>query len=396
MQLAQTRSNPVQSEPASRQGGELALEGPQSGPLSQLQAMVAASPRQLLQRQAMDAIHASPRQAAQRAAAPQPNRTGMPDQLKSGIESLSGLSMGSVKVHYNSDKPAQLNAHAYAQGSDIHVGPGQEQHLPHEAWHVVQQAQGRVQATRQMKDGVAVNDDTGLEHEADVMGAKALAMGAAPPASAGGTVDLPVAAGVGQRRAAEPVPLAKLSMPANPVAQGYDMTYGGLNNGSGTDMHVYIDGMNDPDLGKGSSPSVTPPWWPLAGTPERDYLSQYAVQGHLLNEHLGGPGNIMENLTPITKSTNTTHFKKIEDTVKQAVAADYGVEYRVRAFYGSAPPLSDFGSNPPPALAGLLPYFAGEIGADYDIYDRQTKQKIDGAPGELLIKNEGAHKKGSF
>jgi hypothetical protein len=63
-----------------------------------------------------------------------PNNTGLPNQLKSGIESLSGMSLDNVKVHYNSSKPAQLNAHAYAQGSDIHVAPGQEQHLPHEAW----------------------------------------------------------------------------------------------------------------------------------------------------------------------------------------------------------------------------------------------------------------------
>ncbi|WP_331351009.1 DUF4157 domain-containing protein [Cellvibrio sp. UBA7671] len=103
-----------------------------------------------------------------------PNRTGLPDNLKSGIENLSGMSMDHVKVHYNSSQPAQLNAHAFAQGSDIHVAPGQEQHLPHEAWHVVQQAQGRVKPTMQMKEGVQVNDDEGLEHEADVMGAKAL------------------------------------------------------------------------------------------------------------------------------------------------------------------------------------------------------------------------------
>ena len=104
---------------------------------------------------------------------PKPNNTGLPDHLKSGIESLSGMSMDHVKVHYNSPQPAQLNAHAYAQGSDIHVAPGQEQHLPHEAWHVVQQAQGRVKPTMQMKTGVPVNDDAGLEAEADVMGTKA-------------------------------------------------------------------------------------------------------------------------------------------------------------------------------------------------------------------------------
>ena len=106
--------------------------------------------------------------------APVTNRTGLPDQLKTGVENLSGLSLDDVKVHYNSGKPAQLNALAYAQGTDIHVAPGQEKHLPHEAWHIVQQKQGRVQPTMQMRVGVPVNDDAGLEKEADVMGAKAV------------------------------------------------------------------------------------------------------------------------------------------------------------------------------------------------------------------------------
>jgi hypothetical protein len=107
-------------------------------------------------------------------APPRPNRTGLPDQLKAGVEHLSGLALDDVKVHYGSAKPAQLNALAYAQGTDIHVAPGQEKHLPHEAWHIVQQKQGRVRPTMQMKSGIPVNDDAGLEAEADVMGAKAL------------------------------------------------------------------------------------------------------------------------------------------------------------------------------------------------------------------------------
>lgn len=102
------------------------------------------------------------------------NNTGLPDHLKSGIESLSGYSMDDVKVHYNSDKPAQLNAYAYAQGTDIHIASGQEKHLPHEAWHVVQQKQGRVKPTRQFKSAVSINDDAYLEKEADLMGIKAL------------------------------------------------------------------------------------------------------------------------------------------------------------------------------------------------------------------------------
>ncbi|MEM8998818.1 MAG: DUF4157 domain-containing protein [Bacteroidota bacterium] len=103
-----------------------------------------------------------------------PNNTGLPENLKTGIENLSGYSMDDVKVHYNSGKPAQLNAHAYAQGTDIHVASGQEKHLPHEAWHVVQQKQGRVKPTMQMKSKLNVNDDTSLEKEADVMGNMAL------------------------------------------------------------------------------------------------------------------------------------------------------------------------------------------------------------------------------
>ena len=103
------------------------------------------------------------------------NKTGLPDNLKSGIENLSGYSMDDVKVHYNSDKPSQLQAHAYTQGTNVHVAPGQEKHLPHEAWHVVQQMQGRVKPTMQAK-GVAINDDRALEREADLMGGKAASL----------------------------------------------------------------------------------------------------------------------------------------------------------------------------------------------------------------------------
>ncbi len=114
-----------------------------------------------------------------------PNRTGLPDTLKTGIESLSGLSLDDVRVHYNSSKPQQLQALAYAQGTDIHVAPGQERHLPHEAWHVVQQAQGRVKPTAQMKGGVSINDNQGLEHEADLMGVQALTAQKQPRAEHG-------------------------------------------------------------------------------------------------------------------------------------------------------------------------------------------------------------------
>ena len=100
------------------------------------------------------------------------NLTGMPDNLKAGIEDLSGFSMDDVRVHYGSSKPAAVQAHAYTQGTDIHIAPGQERHLPHEAWHVAQQMAGRVEPTTEI-GGMPVNDNATLEHEADVMGARA-------------------------------------------------------------------------------------------------------------------------------------------------------------------------------------------------------------------------------
>lgn len=102
---------------------------------------------------------------------------GLPERLQSGIESLSGIAMDDVTVHYNSPKPSQVAAHAYTQGTQIHIARGQEQHLPHEAWHVVQQKQRRVRPTMKV-NGKGVNDDTALEREADRMGARAASGGA--------------------------------------------------------------------------------------------------------------------------------------------------------------------------------------------------------------------------
>ncbi len=156
---------------------EMANNSPQVSQLRALQDRANNSPQfsQTAQLQAMADNHSA--QQKQQPIQKKKNNTGLPDNLKTGMENLSGMSLDDVKVHRNSDKPAQLQAHAYAQGTDIHLGPGQEKHLPHEAWHVVQQKQGRVQPTMQMMGKVNVNDDAGLEKEADVIGAKAMSTG---------------------------------------------------------------------------------------------------------------------------------------------------------------------------------------------------------------------------
>ncbi|MDR2577969.1 MAG: DUF4157 domain-containing protein [Chitinispirillales bacterium] len=99
------------------------------------------------------------------------NMTGIPDVMKTQFENVSGFSFDDVRIHYNSDKPARLDALAYTQGNQVHIAPEQEKHLGHELGHVVQQKQGRVRATRQV-GGVGVNDEVGLEREADEFGRK--------------------------------------------------------------------------------------------------------------------------------------------------------------------------------------------------------------------------------
>ena len=144
--------------------------GAAAGPAGERALQLAHSPRLVAQRQAIRNAFGGAAQL--KAADDVPSARAMPAPLLSGIEALSGMDLSDVRVHANSAQPAALNALAYAQGSDIHLAPGQERQLPHEAWHVVQQRQGRVAATAQW-GGVGVNDDPALEHEADRMGRQA-------------------------------------------------------------------------------------------------------------------------------------------------------------------------------------------------------------------------------
>ncbi|GLR16684.1 eCIS core domain-containing protein [Portibacter lacus] len=95
------------------------------------------------------------------------------------MEDSFGTSFSNVNIHENSSKATEAGALAYAQGNDVHFAPGQfkpntqsgQELIGHELTHVVQQREGRVKPTVQHK-GMDVNDDPGLEKEADEMGAK--------------------------------------------------------------------------------------------------------------------------------------------------------------------------------------------------------------------------------
>lgn len=99
------------------------------------------------------------------------NTTGIPDRLKQRYESYLGMTFDGVRVHYNSDKPGQMQALAYTQADQVYIAPGQERHLGHELGHIVQQRRGQVRATGSL-NGQAVNDSPALEHEADMIAKK--------------------------------------------------------------------------------------------------------------------------------------------------------------------------------------------------------------------------------
>lgn len=107
----------------------------------------------------------------------------MPDDVRGQMEGTFQTDFSNVNIHQNSQSATDVGALAYTQGNDVHFAPGQfkpdtsagQELIGHELTHVVQQRAGRVQPTTQAA-GMPVNDDKGLENEADVMGRKAVQM----------------------------------------------------------------------------------------------------------------------------------------------------------------------------------------------------------------------------
>ncbi|MCP4117742.1 MAG: DUF4157 domain-containing protein [Desulfobacteraceae bacterium] len=109
--------------------------------------------------QVNDSLLSFPRQGAE----------PLPDQLRNSLESVSGYDMSDVRIYFKSALPAYFQARAFAYGTHIYLAPGAEDALVHEAWHVVQQKQGRVKVTKAL-DGFALNNQIELEREADEAG----------------------------------------------------------------------------------------------------------------------------------------------------------------------------------------------------------------------------------
>lgn len=141
------------------------------------------------------------------AAAPSSPGHPLPDAVRIRMEEALKADFSAVLIHEGAEAKA-MGARAYTRGTDIYFAPGEYdpsserglELIGHELAHVVQQGSGRVQATA-LAQGMAVNEDAGLEHEADVAGAGA----ARGEAGAGGS---------GEKVAAAPAASAPAQMKA--------------------------------------------------------------------------------------------------------------------------------------------------------------------------------------
>ena len=71
--------------------------------------------------------------------AKQPVATALPEPLKTNMEQMGKVKLDDVKVIKDTPQPTQMGMKAQAYNNQIHLASGQEQYLPHEAWHIVQQ-----------------------------------------------------------------------------------------------------------------------------------------------------------------------------------------------------------------------------------------------------------------
>lgn len=124
----------------------------------------------------------------------------LPEAVQTKMESSMGADFSGVNIQTNSKSAQDVGALAYTQGSDVHFAPGQfkpdtkggQELIGHELAHVIQQKAGRVKANKSVGN-MPVNDNTSLEKEADVAGAKAAAGKPFSVAGSGGGIQMKAA-----------------------------------------------------------------------------------------------------------------------------------------------------------------------------------------------------------
>lgn len=299
------------------------------------------------------------------------------ESTRTDMEARLGADFSDVRVHTGAAarvSAAEMGGRAYTSGSHVVIGDGgADRHtLAHELTHVIQQRHGPVAGTDN-GSGLKVSDPSDrFEREAEATATRALSGPAAGERTA-----VPA-----QRVAAANVPVAGTAVQRVVIPGRPHVDYGPLSaGGTGTKMEAWL---YPNQLDQGSSPSVQPAWWPPRGTPIGNWFSMYMVQGHLLNDKLGGPGNTLFNLTPLVRQANSQHHAKIERHLKAAVLTQGCIaQYHVTADYGTPPTSAHMGMQPNSQEAWdfdntyrqLIP---GEIRAEYTLWNANGKRQLGG------------------
>ncbi len=127
---------------------------------------------------------------------------------------------------------------------------------------------------------------------------------------------------------------ARLVTEDTDVPEATSPEYGSLRDGFGTSVVVRRLTRRIPP---GDQPGVEGGLWDVLAQRRRGRGSYY-IRGHLLNHHLGGPGHTWANLTPLTRSANTSMSSSFEESVKTAVVTNSKtVRFEVTAVSGSSP-----------------------------------------------------------
>jgi hypothetical protein len=285
-----------------------------------------------------------------------------------------------------------IGAEAYATGHHVAFASTPGLHTAaHEAAHVVQQRGGV-----QLAGGVGAARDA-YEHHADevadrVVGgqsAEAL-LDAAPGGAAAASHAVQRKTKVTDdpadpnNKTAPGTGAGLLKNTAGTTLPKIDVAFGPLVNGCGSSVTAWRYPGDDVT---GSTPSVRPSWWAaMMADPSTDgaWVSNNVVQGHLLNEHMGGPGSDMRNLTPFAKSTNSQHHAYVEKKAKAIFARGNVVRYKVTVNYGASPPIAWFGNKIP---ATYLAHFAQSIECILDEHDPTTGDSVTGKEDVTRITN---------
>ncbi|WP_328467114.1 eCIS core domain-containing protein [Streptomyces sp. NBC_00448] len=247
--------------------------------------------------------------------------------LRSEMEARLDADFSNVRVHTDSAaqrSAAELGARAYTSGSHVVIGQGggDKHTLAHELTHVIQQRQGQVAGTDN-GNGLRVSDPSDHFERTAEANAQRVMSGPVPTRGheAGHQADDTAGAAL--------TPTVSRAIQRVYGGRHY-VQYGNTTNDVGTYMSAEL---HPRSLGKGSSPRVKPSWWPSSKTTTGAWFARNMVQGHLLNENLGGPGNTLTNLTPLTKTGNSNHLHYAEANVKKEIKNGNVVEYEVVAHF---------------------------------------------------------------